>query len=91
MGVNFNPFSNSLISSLVNFLEDIFTICISVLFANGVCLDGCLGTKNHPIVVVCHCYLACSVVVFSCLALHSDCSEQGLVVLVVLPKSGFNF
>ena len=64
MGVNFNPFSNSLISLLVNFLGDKFTICISVLFANGVCLDGCLGTKNHPIAVVCHCYLACSVVVF---------------------------
>ena len=35
VGVNFNPFSNSLISLLVNFLEDKFTICISVLFANG--------------------------------------------------------
>ena len=45
MGVNFNLFSNSLISLSFNFLEEQFTICILLLFANRVYLVGCLGTK----------------------------------------------
>ena len=47
VGVNLRPLSKSLVSVLLSFLEDKFTICISVLHAIFCCVASCRGTKNY--------------------------------------------
>ena len=47
VGVNLRPLSKSLVSVSLSFLEDKFTICMSVLHAIFCCVASCSGTKNH--------------------------------------------
>ena len=88
VGVNLRPLSKSLVSFCVSFLEDRFTICISVLHAIFCCMVHCHGTKKHLSLNLCflvHFYPYSgdnyfSVCLIDLVLDHQDCIPVDLVV-----------